>query len=659
MNRTVLLGALLAAPLLSYAQESTQLDAVVVVGTRSEESQNRLPAAITLLTRQQITDSGVTTLADALRLAGGVQMTDFFGDGSRVNVDLRGLGDGANAGTLVLVDGRRLNNPDIASPDLQSVSLKDVERIEIIQGSAGTLYGDQAVGGVINIVTRSAEGQLRADGEIGYGSYDAMRAQASVSQLLKSGFSYRASAEARGTDNYRDHNHLEYENLLGRAGYAYRSGAIFLEGGWVNERLQTPGALFASELAQDRRQATTNFRGDFSNLRTNLQRANWRHAIGEDWNVETDVTHRRSDGTFRLSFASGPATADSSQDRNVWTVNPRVTGHFALPAGDALVTAGIDAQRADYELTSPFGTQSNTQELRDAYAQLVAPLWWTLEATAGARTARVENEVLDGFIFVDTTRFHDTVTVFESGLSLRPLKDLRLFARRDGNVRFAKVDEFTSAGAPPESNENRLQTQTGVTWEAGAEWRTLRHRLSALLYRLDLRNEIVFDPDTFSNVNLQRTRRDGILVEASTRPIDRLELAMAGHYLDAGVRGGNFSGRQIPLVARTTGRVSAGVSLPWHLHAYTELLATGARRFSGDFGNTLGKLPGHAVVNLALSSRHGAWRVAGRINNLFDREYAEYGAAAFDANFTQQPSYFPSPERNFWLSLSYSFSRQR
>src|SRR5581483_6954720 len=126
--------------------------------------------------------------------------------------------------------------------------------------------------------------------------------------------------------------HLENENALGRAGYDYGSGSAYLELGYVSNRLQTPGSLFAAQEAQDRRQVQPDFAGDFSNTRTRLQRLNWRQALAGDWTLETDFSHRRGDGTFRLSFAGAPSTVDSSQQRNVWSINPRLEGGFALPA---------------------------------------------------------------------------------------------------------------------------------------------------------------------------------------------------------------------------------------------------------------------------------------------------------------------------------------
>lgn len=651
-----ILAAFFAVPAIpAFADDApTQLQPVLVTATRSAQTENRLPGSVTVISRADIDHSAANNVAEVLRGVGGAQITDFYGNGTNATIDLRGFGDAAGSSTLILVDGRRLNNSDIASPDLASIALKDVERIEIIHGSAGTLYGDQAVGGVINIITRDPKG-LRANADLGLGSYRGKQARASVEDRI-GGASFRVSGEILGTDNYRAHNHDEYENGLARGGYDYGAGSVFLEWGYTNQRLQTPGALLAAEMDADRRQSIPTYANDFSNSRTNTQRLNWQQGLASDWSIEADINHRRSDGVFRQSFrGSAPATSDNTQDRNIWSFNPRVSGGFELPAGRALITAGIDTQHAEYALSSIFGVQSNNQRERDFYTQAVLPVVATLEATVGARVARVDNKVFDGFTFVTPTAFSDTQHAAEAGLAWKPVKNLRLFTRYDSNFRFAKVDEFTNAGALPSSNQNLLQTQRGATYEVGGEWNTASLQLSATLYSLRLRNEIVFDPNQFINVNLPHSRRNGLTLTSGWQVLEPLKLSASYSYLDAKVTSGSLSGKDVPMVARQNARVAADLKLPQQFTAFAEVLATGARRFSGDFSNGLDKLAGYSVTNLAMGKELGHFRFNARVNNVFGQKYAEYGSSAsFAPTFTPTESFFPSPDRNFWLSLAYS-----
>jgi len=128
LKHVLTLGAVIAATSFPVViQAATEIPAVVVSAARTEQSTLTTPASITVITREQIDASGARHVAEVLRGQGGVQINDFYGDGSRASVGMRGFGETAGSNTLVLVDGRRLNNPDIAAADLNSIALQDVE----------------------------------------------------------------------------------------------------------------------------------------------------------------------------------------------------------------------------------------------------------------------------------------------------------------------------------------------------------------------------------------------------------------------------------------------------------------------------------------------------------------------------------------------------
>lgn len=645
-SRFVFLAALAAAPVFARAETPPQFEPVIVTATRSAQLVNRLPAALIVITREDIERSGATHLAEVLRGRGGIEVVDAFGDGSRTLVGLRGFGENAHANTLILVDGRRLNNPDLAAPDLNAIALQDVERIEIVQGSVGALLGDQAVGGVINIITREAEpgAFLQASG----GSY----AQAGVRGAAGGRWGdtgLRVAGQGRRTDNYREHNALEAENFSGRGDFPLGRGNAFVEVQAADERLETPGALFAAEMAADRRQSHPDFQGDYADTQTGAASAGLQQALGRHWAFELDASHRETDGRFRLSFRGFPATQDATQDRRITALAPRLTASLPVRSGALVLTAGVDAQRADYHLRSSIGPQSNDQTLLDGYAQAVVPLGLGLEAAAGARLARVENQLADNFVFPAGGEINDAEDALALGLTWRAAAGVRSFVRFDENFRFPRTDEYFGSTFTP--GLVTLRTQKGRSYEAGAEWTGAQARASALLYRLALRDEIVFDPTAFVNANLDTTRRDGLLVEAGLTPVEAIELSASYTYVDAQVRSGTLAGKAVPLVARHVGRAALhyAPAAAWNVHA--EILGAGARAFAGDFDNSLPKLPGYAVVNVAARYRPSRWHVEARLNNVGGREYVELGAETF----TGEPSYFPSPGRNGWLGMGIEF----
>jgi iron complex outermembrane receptor protein len=643
----------------TQTEPPVELPGMLITATRSEQPENRLPAGVTVITQAEIERSGAKHVVEVLRNRGAIQVTDTFGDGSRSLVGIRGFGENAHSNTLVLVDGRRLSNPDIAGSDLNSIALKDVERIEIIEGSAGALYGDQAVGGVINIITRRPE-SFGATAGLLAGSYDAYGLQASVHDRLDA-LSYRLSVEKRQGDNYRDHNALDYGNLLGRLDYALGTGNLFLELGAIREDLETPGALLGAEVKADRRQASANFREDFSDTDTDVLRLGLAQPFTQHWSFEGELTRRDSDGTFRLSSVFGPETQDATQDRRITGFAPRLVGRYPMAGREALATVGIDAQDADYELVSRFGPQRNEQQLRDLYAQGIVPVAIGLDLALGVRRSKVENELQDGgafAIYPNGQKVDDRVTAKQLGLTWRPDRYWRGFIRYDENFRYAKVDEFFASGAAP--GVVLLDTQTGESLELGGEWGDGYWRFKGVLYRLDLEDEIAFDPVSFTNINLGRTRRDGVLLETGGAVAKDLELSAGYHYVDAAVESGAFKGNDIPLAVRQSARLALNHRWDAALDLFAEGIATGRRAFSGDFNNTLGKLPGYGLLNLGARYTMGQWRLQARLNNVLDKKYSEFGSKvtlfpppAFLPE--DHESFFPSPERNGMLTLGYEF----
>lgn len=635
-----------ATPLVSAAAP-VELNTVVVSATRSELASVPTPASISVISAQEIARSGTRNLAELLRGRAGVQVRD---GGTGEVFDLRGFGETASSNTLILVDGRRLNNAaDIAAPDVSTIALKNIERIEIIQGSAGTLFGNQAVGGVINIITRrplAFAAQIEAE----EGSYDSHDLSGSVSDRFDNGFSYRLAAETRDRDNYRENNALEYQNLVGRIDYDHSRGMLFAEIHNTHEDLETPGALFAEELKADRRQSVAVYSDDFQNADTLLGRIGMRQDLSDIWSLDMELGYRDVDRTFANSFRSG-AVPKAEQTRDVYTFTPRLVGVLPMNGAEAQITLGADLEMTDYFLRSSLGTQEVEQRIYGYYLQAVLPLNIDWSVTVGARHALVRNHISDSFAFSGGEQLNDEVTVGTLGLVYRPSRTWRLFARADENFRFAKVDEHTSIFGSTAG----LKNQEGISYELGGEWNGENARVAATVYRLDLEDEISYDPSRFENVNLDSTTRKGLIFEASARLRPDVELGFNYHFVDAKGDSGAFAGKWVPLVAEHSASLLVDYYPMPQLSLHAEVKHTGDQILGGDFTNEFPRLDGFTLVNLSGEYRINGWRFGARVNNLFDQEYSETGAIGFTAGFALADAYFPAPERNFWLNVAYDF----
>ncbi len=151
-------------------EELLRLNITSVQGTPTEWF--RSPAAVYVITHDELRRSGARSLADALRLAPGV----FVGQASShtFSIGMRGFNGSLSAKTLVLIDGRSVYDPLIGGTywNVQDVLLEDVDRIEVIRGPGPTLWGENAVNGVINVITRSVRDTVGTYFSAGAGTYE-------------------------------------------------------------------------------------------------------------------------------------------------------------------------------------------------------------------------------------------------------------------------------------------------------------------------------------------------------------------------------------------------------------------------------------------------------------------------------------------------------
>ena len=128
-----------------------ELDKIVVTPSRIEESYGDTCRNVDVVTSKDIESSGSGNVAEALTDITSVNMRDYGGPGASKTIRMRGS---TASQVLVLVDGRPVNNPRDGETDLNSIPLDNIERIEVVHGPASSLYGSQAMGGTVNIITR-------------------------------------------------------------------------------------------------------------------------------------------------------------------------------------------------------------------------------------------------------------------------------------------------------------------------------------------------------------------------------------------------------------------------------------------------------------------------------------------------------------------------
>lgn len=645
MKKTLLMLALAGTIPLAHAADD--LGTVVVSAARVEQPAQETPASITVISRDQIQAQGADNLAEVLDKVAGIVVDDLFGDGSRTKISMRGFGENSATNTLVLLDGRRLNDITLASPQLINIPLESIERIEIVKGSAGTLYGDRAVGGVINIITRKP-GKLSASIEAAGGSYGRKRVRANLSQAQKSGLEYRLATELRKSDGYREHNELDHRNLFGTIGYRHDSGRVFLDGQIVSEYLHTPGALSLAEAADDPRQSLSGYANDFTDRLDRFARAGVEQDLGEAFSLLAEWSYRKEDKTFRTGGRFAPDLYDNSSLLTQSEFTPRLVYEQPSVYGVVRMVLGYDwlKGRYDADYVTGFGLYPvrATQNKDAFYLQARVPLAKTLSLTAGGRKARADNSSAS----VDYER--QEVSVWTLGAEWVVSESLHLSLRRDGNFRFATVDElgYTLPGQP-------LLPQKGVSWELGADWKHGRVDTSVSVYRLALDNEIAYAPQApslpFYNINLDPTRRDGLILNVGHDfARDRIDVSYS--LVRAHFRSGAFAGNTVGGVPEQTARISWNRDWGHGWETLLEGLYNGRQYLQGDYDNTQGELGGYAVFNARVAWSVRKLTFALRVNNLGDKRYLQ---SAGYSSLSSLAYGYPAPGRNFWLSAQYDF----
>ena len=163
---------LLAAPPEKGGPANHEMDEMVVTATRTEEPLKSIPGRVEVITREDLKEMPVQTVDEALSYISGAHGERANGPYSfKSTLTLRGLGN-EQGRTLVLLDGVPMNSSDMGDVNWNRINMEDVQRIEILKGPAASIYGNNAMGGVINIITqkptRIAEGRISTQ----YGTYD-------------------------------------------------------------------------------------------------------------------------------------------------------------------------------------------------------------------------------------------------------------------------------------------------------------------------------------------------------------------------------------------------------------------------------------------------------------------------------------------------------
>ena len=626
-------------------------------------------ASTSVITAEEIARSPGESLQEILARQPGIQTWSTFGgvNGAGTTVDMRGFGAAAASNTLILINGRRVTDVDLAGVDFSAIPRSSIERIEITRGNSGAvLYGDGAVGGTINIITKSGAGvppAARIDG--GFGSFRQRDVKTSANGALGP-FSASIYGEGIDSDGYRVNNKLQQRSAVGDFRYAGDAGTAYVNVSADDQRLGLPGArlvtLTSSQLETDRAGATTPL--DFANK--------------QGVNVTTGVTRMLGNGVELIvdggvrqkKQQAGFFSSNSADGRELVTASftPRFIASndfFGLPSK---VIAGFDfyhatfyANRSALLTDPPIHRYDLAQRVAALYAQQTLSVTPNTDFSFGARGQQTGLRARDRFdvtapgasIFdaqaspLDQTELQHAL---HFGAEHRVNDSFAVFGRIARSFRTPNFDERVGVSAFPV--DFNLRTQTSRDVEGGVRLRSGPLDVQSSVYEMVLVDELHFIPfpPLGANTNLDPTKRYGSETSASLRVNERLSLKGGMAYTRSVFRAGQFAGNDVPLVSRWTGTVGASWDV-WRKWLVLDAVMryVGARRMDNDQANFQPLIPAHALVDLRLGgeAENLFWSFA--VQNLFDLKYFDY-AVASPTTFGRYNAY-PQPGRVYMARL--------
>jgi iron complex outermembrane receptor protein len=687
MKQQKLLAALLcAATPLAYAVTEGDLGEIVVTATRFQDSRADKPINVSVISRDDIAGSAARTIPELLSEQAGISVRDFFGNNAAsTTVDLRGFGAAAGQNTLILVDGRRITDPDLSGVQWSAIPFTAIERIEIMRGSGAVLYGDGATSGVINIITQSpARARKGGEASVKAGSYGMAELQANASYFSGSA-GMDAAASHLNSGGYRDNNHNQQTNAQANAQWMGNAGELSLKLGVDHQNIRLPGARLVQPSAGVDLVAT-NPRGaatplDYASRDGSQIALEWQQHFS-DLDTSVGIARRTKNQKSYFDFGGFPSYRDA--DLSVISLTPHIRLKHTL-GGESALVAGVDAHRWSYVLRTsnaeanisrPINWVSMSQQNSAWYLQNTTRLSGATSLLAGVRNERISmsgNDVYDaaapGAFFGSAAApgsFDASKTAYELGARHQLDGGLALSGKAGRGFRFANVDEVYEQSPAFTNQFQFLRPQLADSMEIGLEQRGKEASWRATLFNMEMRDEIHLDAfsNGTGNTNLPPSRRQGLELDGKWQALPQLALKAAYTYTDAkfleGVLPGsaapflnvNIAGKRVPLVPIHKLNLSASLAIGERTSLNTALNYVGSQFMDNDEANDLGaNIPAYAVADVKLVHRVGAWQWNASVNNLFDRSYFNY---AVKSQFTQgRYNAYPLPGRTLFVGARY------
>jgi vitamin B12 transporter len=572
---------------------AVNLPQVVVIASREPQPRDQVTADVIVIDAQRIRDTAADSLEDLLRREAGLQVVRYGGPGQAAGVLIRGVG---SQGTVVLIDGVRVGSATTGQVALDSISMSQIDRIEVLRGPASSLYGADAVGGVVRITTLRGQGPASASARLAVGGYDSYEGDAAVSGSAGR-FDYAASVSFEGSDGVSAVRPGDEYGVYNpdRDGYDRRTAQLGL--GYT----LVPGHRVSLNLTDAHLKAHYDGTAapDYDAALDHINRLDTQViSIGYDgvwspvWTTRVQLAFNEDDAN---QGASAPERSLTRRDQYTWQ------NAFTLAAGHEVVAV---LERLD-EKAEQLSYLSNKKRNNDAFGLGYSGRFGANLVSLDVR--RDDNSVYGGNNTGRIGLGHD----FGQGLSVRALAGTTFRAPAFNDLYY--VDYGVDS----------LQPERGRSIELGLDWRVDQSSASLTTYRNRVKDLISFQRSESlcpSNPNFDykygcasnvgRALLEGASLTA-THQIDALSLRAVVDLLNAK---DDDTGERLPFRAKHQETLSADYQIrDWTLGGTVMVVGD---RISG--GEVLG---GYTTIDLQARWRlTSQWRLEAKVLNVTDRD---------------------------------------
>jgi vitamin B12 transporter len=527
------------------AEGTDRLDPVVVTATRLPLPASRVAAAVTVITAEQIRDRGYRTLDEALASVPGMRAVRTGPVGAQTSVFMRGT---ESDHVLVLLDGVPINDP--SSPgnafDFGSDMLGGIERIEIVRGGASSLYGSNALGGVVNLISaRNTEDGHRGQASAAIGTDATYTAQASVSGR-EGALDYALSAESFDTDGYN----ITPRRLAGAGdeddGASYRSGSLGL-GYALNDTTHIDGSIRYRISTIDLDDVPN---GDPNSTAENAHLA-WTlggtHDVSDAVTVKARIGQSQHDRKARNTSDASSVTVqkdDLTGRRDFAEANITWDAGAIGPIDAVQIAGGGEVRRDSLDQSSssdigfgPFVQSANADSTDKAgFVSLTGALGTRLDMNAALRL-----ELPDDFGSQLTYRLGGVVHVPE--VSSRLSASVYTAFKAPGLFDRFGTNNFGYQGNPNLKPEDARGFELGVETDLPLPKQVGAWTVGATYFNTKIDDLIDNDPTFTTSINVEKAEIEGLELTLRGEPAAWLSVSASYTYTDARETAGNRAGQ--------------------------------------------------------------------------------------------------------------------